>query len=156
MDLSSMPLAENDDTVITNNGFYPNVVVGELTKSLAIETPYANNTALLHSSIELAISDVNNELATHRAHAWDGYTTLAEVPSDQLNGNSQLITLYLKAVGCFTKADCLISRLGETHRDQAAQRQQAASDNQEYWQAQGVKYTRQLMQLSPTATVELI
>ena len=156
MDLSSMPLATADTTVINNNGFYPNVTVGDLVSQFAIETPYANNTALLHSSIELAISDVNNELATHRANAWDGYNTLAEVPSDQLNGSSQLITLYLKAVGCFTKADCLISRLGETHRDQAAQRQQAASDNPDYWHAQGVPYTRQLMQLSPTATVELI
>ena len=156
MDLSSMPLAENDITVITNNGFYPNVAVSELVANLAIDSLYAGNSQLLHSNIELAISEVNHELAAHRANAWDGYTTLAEVPSDQLNGNSQLITLYLKAVGCFTKADCLISRLGETHRDQAAQRQQAASDNQAYWQAQGVKYTRQLMQLSTTATVELL
>ena len=156
MDLSSMPRATTDTTVINNNGFYPNVTVGDLVSQFAIETPYANNAALLHGNIELAMSHVNNELAQYRAHAWHGYNTLAEVPSDQVAGNSQLITLYLYAVGCVKKADCLISRLGETHRDQAAHRQQSATDNQAYWRQQAIVAVRQIMALSPMATVALL
>ena len=69
MDLSSMPRATTDTTVINNNGFYPNVTVGDLVSQFAIETPYANNAALLHGNIELAMSHVNNELAQYSAHA---------------------------------------------------------------------------------------
>ena len=76
---------------------------------------------------------------------WSDKNDLKDVESNVVAGISELITLYKHAVFSLAKSKMLISRFGETHRDQRAAQQVQASDNQEYWLLQSNDTVRQIV-----------
>lgn len=155
MNLTGMPQAAPVNDMVANNGFYPDLGTAEFVNDYAIATEYGNSSNMLTTSITLAIIDINRELAKFKSTNWALFSQLQDVPGDDVAGVSQLITLYKRAVFCRAKAGMLISRLGETHRDQRAAQQVQASDNQEYWLAQSDDVIRQMIGASVSG-VELL
>lgn len=145
MNLTGMPQAEPINEIVANNGFYPDLGTAEFVNDYAIATVYGNSNAMVKTNITLAIIDTNRELAKFKSTAWSLFSGLQDVPSDTVAGISQLVTLYQRAVFSRAKAGMLISRLGETHRDQRAAQQEQASDNQEYWLSQSDDAIRRMI-----------
>jgi len=145
MNLTGMPQADPVNTIVTNNGFYPDLGTAEFINDYAVATDYSNSDGMLTTHIALAIVDINRQLKEFKALNWLAESQLQDVTSDVVAGVSELITLYKHAVFSLAKAMMLISRLGETHRDQRAAQQVQASDNQDYWQSQSNDAVRQMI-----------
>jgi len=155
MNLTGMPQAQVSNENVKNNGFYPDLGSAEFITDYAIATEYANNSEQVKRTLVLAMLDVNQALAKYRLRHWQQVEQLQDVSVDEIDGVNALILMYQRAVYCRAKAKLLISRLGETHRDQRAAQQVMASDNQEYWLAESDTALRQMMKLTRSG-VELI
>nr|WP_194710039.1 head completion/stabilization protein [Pseudoalteromonas sp. S16_S37] len=140
-----MPLADVqvNDKVVAGNGYYPDLSTAYFIEHFAIPSEYANKTDLISDKLKAAQAEVNQEL--------DKVLLSNGEPL-----NAQQIMFYKLAVCSKAKANSLISRLGSTHRDNAAAQQQASVDSYEYWLHQFVNNMRLLVGLSTTATVELL
>lgn len=156
MILTGMPPAEPQDILVQNNGFYPDLNAAELIENYAVATEYGNSQEMLQNTLRLAMIEVNQALAQYRLNHWSNYLQLIEVPSEIVDELSQLILLYKRAVFSAAKAQMLISKLGESHRDQQAAQQQQASDNQAYWANQSNDAIRQMTGASTTLSAALI
>ena len=148
MNLAGMPQAEVSNENVVNNGFYPELGTAEFITDYAIATEYANNSEQVKRTLVLAMLDVNQALARYRLRHWQQVEQLQDISADEINGVNTLILLYQRAVYCRAKAKLLISRLGETHRDQRAAQQVMASDNQEYWLAESDMALRKIMNVT--------
>lgn len=155
MNLAGMPQAEVSNENVVNNGFYPELGTAEFITDYAIATEYANNSEQVKRILVLAMLDVNQALARYRLRHWQQVEQLQDVGVDEIDGVNAFILMYQRAVYCRAKAKLLISRLGETHRDQRAAQQVMASDNQEYWLAESDTALRQMMQVTRSG-VELL
>ena len=155
MNLTGMPLAQVSNENVVNNGFYPDLGSAEFITDYAIATEYANNSEQIKRTLVLAMLDVNQALARYRLQHWQQVEQLQDVTADEVAGVSALIIFYQRAVYCRAKSNLLISRLGETHRDQRAAQQVMASDNQEYWLLESDTALRQMMKVSH-AGIELL
>lgn len=155
MNLAGMPQAEVSNENVVNNGFYPELGTAEFITDYAIATEYANNSEQVKRTLVLAMLDVNQALARYRLRHWQQIEQLQDATFEKINGVNALILMYQRAVYCRAKAKLLISRLGETHRDQRAAQQVMASDNQEYWLAESDTALRQMMQVTRSG-VELL
>ena len=155
MNLTGMPQADPVNTLVTNNGFYPDLGTAEFINDYGVVIDYGNSDGMLTPHIALAIIDINRQLERFKNQRWTEFNQLHDVASDVIAGVSQLITLYKNAVFSLAKAKLLISRLGETHRDQRAAQQMQASDNQDYWLSQSNDAVRQMIG-SPSSGVELL
>ena len=155
MNLAGMPYAEVSNENVVNNGFYPELGTAEFITDYAIATEYANNNEQIKRTLVLAMLDVNQALARYRLRHWQQVEQLQDATFDEINGVNALILMYQRAVYCRAKAKLLISRLGETHRDQRAAQQVMASDNQEYWLLESDTALRQMMKVTSSG-VELI
>lgn len=156
MNLSGMPQAETPNQVVKNDGFCPDLNVAEFVESYAIPAQYGNNSSMMVQKLRLAIISVNKDLTFYRAENWLGYSTLAEVPSDDFEGESLLVTLYKHAVFSLAKSFLLVSSLGETHRDKAAVKALESSDSEQHWVKQSNEAIRQMINTSKNLSVELI
>lgn len=93
-----------DDAIISNNGFFPNITLSEIRNAMRIDGTVTND-RLLHSALE-AIQTVNRDLKTYRLTAQkDNINTLAESDDETLNGESEKVYLYKRAVYCLTAAN---------------------------------------------------
>lgn len=155
MNLTGMPQAQVSNENVKNNGFYPDLGSAEFITDYAIATEYANNSEQVKRTLVLAMLDVNQALARHRLRHWQQVAQLQAVSVEEIDGTNTLILTYQRAVYCRAKAKLLISRLGETHRDQRAAQQVMASDNQEYWLAESDMALRQMMNITRSG-VELL
>ncbi|KXO12439.1 phage head completion protein (GPL) [Moritella sp. JT01] len=155
MNLAGMPHAEVSNENVVNNGFYPELGTAEFITDYAIATEYANNIEQVKRTLVLVMLDVNQALARYRSRHWQQVEQLQDVSVDEIDGVNALILMYQRAVYCRAKAKLLISRLGETHRDQRAAQQVMASDNQEYWLQESDMALRQMMKVTRSG-VELI
>lgn len=107
---SSTPAPAPAATIVTNDGFFPDVDLDQLREQMRLDgtvTP-----ARLRSAAVDAVISVNHELQAWKASkVADGVTSLADtVP--QIGGVSVYLTLYLSAVYRTAKAD-----LTERYRD---------------------------------------
>ncbi|WP_340610784.1 head completion/stabilization protein [Xenorhabdus bharatensis] len=111
MDFIAPQPAQDADITLSSDPFYPAVSLGryrdEMRNDGTVTTPR------LKQAMANAIVEANREL--HRWHLINiqqGYATLSEVPASRVNGESELIYLYHRAVFCLTKAN-----LTERYRD---------------------------------------
>lgn len=108
---------------VTNSDFWPDIKLHELRESVRLDGNVTND-RLRHVTIE-AINRVNDELAEWRdTQRQSGYTTLADVPAEKVNGISVLTSRYFRAVYSTTKAliiesyrDIDTTREGEKHAE---------------------------------------
>jgi hypothetical protein len=109
--VATSPAPTLSEAVIPSSAFWPDVDPVKIRTAQRIDgtiTPERLREALIE-----AISSVNNELSAWRAaRIAEGYATLADVPSDTVDGVSINVHRYLRAIGCFAK-----SSLIERYRD---------------------------------------
>lgn len=134
-DTPSPKPTEIDDETLVNNGFFPNIQLIEIRNAMRIDGTVTNE-RLKHSAIE-AMQTVNRDLKAYRLNAQkEEKNTLAETDEETINGESELVYLYKRAVFCLTtanlyeryrsfdstregdqKADQLIDTAGDLKRD---------------------------------------
>lgn len=89
---------------IDNAPFWPSIDLDVLRATQRIDASVS--IARLESAVVAAILNVNRELAPWRLDQQaGGYQVLADVPAPLLNGVSEQVHLYLRAVGVATSAE---------------------------------------------------
>lgn len=109
---------------VTAGAFWPQIDVDALRE--AIRVPGDVVPARLRNTVVVAVASVTRELATWQASKEaQGYAALADVPAQQIDGESVLLQLYRRAVQC-----CTAVELHERYRsyDATAQGNQRADD----------------------------
>ena len=109
---------------VTAVPFWPEIDVDALRE--AIRVPGDVLAARLRNTVVVAVASVTRELALWQARKEaDGYTALADIPAQQIDGESVLLQLYRRAVQCGTAVE-----LHERYRsyDATAQGNQRADD----------------------------
>lgn len=97
--------------IITNTTFWPDLDISEFRAEM--RTDGTVTPARLRQAVLTAIAEVNAELFDFKQRqVTAGYATLAAVPADVIDGESQRLQLYRRAVWCWTKAT-----LTERYRD---------------------------------------
>lgn len=112
--VSTPPLSRQPETParpITNDAFYPDVSLEHARDTMRLDGSITD--ARLRHELLAAIASVNDALRTARA-AWSdaGIVRLADVPADQLDGESVRLQNYRRAVYCLAKATLI-----ERYRD---------------------------------------
>ncbi|WP_417797345.1 head completion/stabilization protein, partial [Stutzerimonas nitrititolerans] len=99
---------------ISNDGWFPDLDGQHMRESLRLDGSITD--ARLETAAVNAVIEVNREL-----HSWKyrqmaaGYADLASVPADKIQGESQLLHLYRRAIYCSAGAE-----LAERMRDYSA------------------------------------
>lgn len=145
MNLNGMPKAnlQDHDQVVPGNGYYPNLSTAYFIEHFDVDSVYASNEQVIVDKLTAAQAKVNQELES-----------IQLTNGEHLN--AQQTIFYKLAVYSLAKANTLVSRLGSSHRDNAAAQQQQAVDNHDYWQSESKNHIRLLQALSPNLTVALI
>ncbi|WP_269503711.1 head completion/stabilization protein [Burkholderia sp. IMCC1007] len=109
--LPRAPVEAEPATPIKNDPFYPDMALERARDTMRLDGT-VTNPRLRHELLD-AIASVNDELRSARA-AWQdaGATQLADVPAEQLDGESVLLHHYRRAVYCQAKASLI-----ERYRD---------------------------------------
>lgn len=112
--VSTPPLSQPSETPappITNDAFYPDVSLEHARDTMRLDGTVTD--ARLRHELLAATASVNDELRAARS-AWReaGITRLADVPADQLDGETVLLQHYRRAVYCLAKATLI-----ERYRD---------------------------------------
>lgn len=89
---------------INSEPFWPSIDLDKLRETLRIDSSVT--AARLETAVIAGIISVNRDLVEWRAFKQAaGYASLAEVPSEEIQGESQLVYLYLRAVECAAGAE---------------------------------------------------
>jgi len=156
MNITGMPFAEMPENKVQSSSFYPELCIKELTDNYAIATQYATNVDMIIEKLTEAALFVNDELLEFQMLNWGDYQKLEDIPDITLDTISRLVILYKKAVYSLAKSKMLISKLGESHRDNQAAQQLLASENKEHWQKQSFAAIRKIVGVSSNISVGLI
>lgn len=109
--ITTSPLPETVTTIITNSVFWPDIDLSKLRDAVRIDGTVTDE-RLTHAVIN-AISAVNRDLSIWKqAQQAAGIATLADAAAEEINGESELKQLYLRAVYAITKANLI-----ERYRD---------------------------------------
>lgn len=105
------PAVPDDEVTIDNDGFFPGVEPAKLRLQVRIRETVVPDR--LREAVLAGMLTIANDLGAWRdAQVALGRATLAAVPSPQLGGESRLVVLYRRALGCLVKAELI-----ERHRD---------------------------------------
>jgi len=99
---------------ITNDGWFPDMDGQHMREALRLDGSITD--ARLETAAVNAVIEINRELKAWKfqQHA-AGYESLADVPADQIQGESELQHLYRRAIYCSAGAE-----LAERYRDYSA------------------------------------
>lgn len=96
--------AVNAEPPVKNTFFWPDVDLQRLRAALRFEGTVTADR--LRLAVKTAISEVNAELYDWRAAQMSaGFATLADVPAEVIDGESEKATHYFAAVGALTAAE---------------------------------------------------
>jgi hypothetical protein len=99
---------------IINDGWWPDLDGQHMRESLRLDGSVTD--ARLEVAAVNAVIEVNRELVGYKTlRKADGAATLADVPADSIQGESQLLHLYRRAIYCSAGAE-----LAERYRDYSA------------------------------------
>ncbi len=89
---------------INSDAFWPSIDLDQIRETLRIDSSVTP--ARLETAVIAAVIAVNRDLANWRTKAQaNGAEKLADVPSEQIHGQSQLVYLYQRAVECAAGAE---------------------------------------------------
>lgn len=96
---------------IASDGWFPPVKLSHVREDLCLDGTIT--TARLRRAILHAIAQVNGDLRAWKSEqvAANGAQTMAGVPAEEIDGKSEKLLLYFRAVGAFVEADIV-----EKHR----------------------------------------
>lgn len=139
---------------LTNDGFWPDIDAAHLRERQRIGSNVTN--ARLEEAAVAAMISVNRELRTLKLrYMAEGADTLAEVPADQINNESELVHTYRRAIYSEASAE-----VAERYRNYSATEAGAAKGEAEELTADDYRRDkrfaiRDLLGISRT-TVELL
>ncbi|WP_263264883.1 head completion/stabilization protein [Pseudomonas sp. RIT-PI-S] len=91
-------------TPLDNDGFWPNIDAGAVTTVLRLDGSVP--VVRLEQAVLNAMLSLNRELRALKArYRAEGFTTLAQVPAEQVGGESEWLLLYRRAVYCAAGAE---------------------------------------------------
>ncbi len=98
-----IPPPAGDEPVIKNTFFFPDIDPKRMRELMRLEQTVAP--ARLRHAIKSGISETNAELYEWRERQIDaGFKRLADVPADEIDGESQRVFNYMQAVSAMTTA----------------------------------------------------
>jgi hypothetical protein len=90
--------------LISNADFWPDIDGQQLRAAMRIDSSVTDER--LEAATFNAIIEANRELAGYRtARQAEGHATLADVPAEQIKGESQWLHLYRRVIYCSTLAE---------------------------------------------------
>ncbi|MDU6412220.1 MAG: head completion/stabilization protein [Yersiniaceae bacterium] len=123
--------AETAEPPIANTFFWPDVDVQRLRETLRYEGTVTAQR--LRLAIKTAMSEVNAELHDYRAAQMDaGFKTLAEVPAETFDGESEKLGHYFAAVSALTAAT-IVERYRSYDASGAKKAADVEASADEYW-----------------------
>jgi hypothetical protein len=143
------------NTEITNDGFYPDINLGELQRFYRVPAEYKQDVIEHHT--RLAISDCNAQLAVKKAE-WNiqGFTMLEQVSSAEIGGQLERVEQYKRAVFC-RAVGLMVMAFATLNRREVAENQAKESDDTiQYFLAQSGRAIRRLLGLTENVSVELL
>lgn len=142
------------ETDITNDGFFPAISLTDCRAVIRLDQDITTE-RLRHSLIN-AISAVNWDLTIWKVEQeTNGHADLAAVPARQIDGASEKLNLYQRAVYNHAKAE-----INERYRDydstlNATQRAEELDETIDQYRRESIIAVRALME-QPRSTIELI
>ena len=131
------------ETKVTNDGFYPDITLGDLQAQYRLPTWFETESVTAH--VEIAISQLNNRLWDQQV-IWieHGYTQLNQVPCREVNEKRETAIWYKRAVSCQV--------MGLMIQQQAAASKQGSDEkdpdlidrNEQYWFSEATYALKQL------------
>lgn len=95
--------AVDKSTVLRNSGFFPDIDLKVLRDTVRLDNT-VTEARIDHSAVS-AMASVNRELRDWRVEQQAaGYRNLEAVPAEHIDGTSELVTLYLRAVYSLVEA----------------------------------------------------
>ncbi|WP_421865096.1 head completion/stabilization protein [Motiliproteus sp.] len=144
---------ERNEHPINNTGFWPDIDPEHCRR--VVRLPSDITAPRLREALINAMLSVNLDNAAWGAQQQaDSYATLADIPADQIDGNSIKVSLYRRAVYCFAKAD-LLDRYADIDSTGSAERGQLHTDTADDYRRQGILAVRNMIG-QPLTSVELI
>lgn len=143
------------NTEITNDGFYPDIKLGELQRFYRVPAEYKQDVIEHHT--RLAISDCNAQLAVKKAE-WValGHTILEEVDTGMIAQEFANVEQYKRAVFC-RAVGLLVMAFATLNRREVAENQaKEGEDTIQYFLAQSGRAIRRLLGLTENVSVELL
>ncbi|MCG7499367.1 head completion/stabilization protein [Vibrio sp. Of7-15] len=115
------PTSSYQDTEIDNDGFWPNLNVGDFEKRRGI--PADMDAESVAFSLAAAVSQINIELTTVKAgYQAEGIQSAADIPGlPKVLGKNNVVILYEKAVFARAKAD-MVSEFASVQTKEAGDR----------------------------------
>ncbi|MBL4761383.1 MAG: head completion/stabilization protein [Gammaproteobacteria bacterium] len=143
------------NTPITNDGFFPDVVLGDFQRDYRIPTKYEQETVT--DKLLISIVRINEQLEEQQA-LWilEGFGTLEAVTSKEVNGISILIIRYKEAVFCYAKALLIAEFASINRKDSALNITTDIEPIDTHWKTRSSKAVRRLLGRKTTISVELL
>lgn len=140
---------------ITNDGFYPDIKLGELQRFYRVPTEHKND--VIEHHIRLAISDCNHQLAVQKAK-WraQGFTMLEQVDAAMIGDELANVEQYKRAVFCRTVGLLVMAFATMNRREVAENQAKESEDTIQYFLAQSGRAIRRLLGLTENVSVELL
>ena len=143
------------NSVIVNDGFFPNISLGELQRFYRVPAEYRQEVVEHHT--RLAVSDCNAQLAVRKAEWLElGNNTLEQVNTAEIGGQVALVEQYKRAVFCRAVGLLLMAFATINRREQAENLAKESDDTNQYFLAQSGRAIRRLLGLTENVSVELL
>jgi hypothetical protein len=143
------------NTVITNDGFYPNIQLGELQRFYRVPTEHKQD--VIEHHLRLAISDCNAQLAVRKVE-WVmlGFNSLEQVSTEQIGNVHNVVEQYKRAVFCRTVGLLVMAFATLNRREAGENLAKEGDDNIQYFLAQSGRAIRRLLGITENVSVELL
>lgn len=106
MSFIAIPDASASDITVKNSDFWPDINLATLRSTVRLDGTVTDE-RLTHALVSAIIS-VNRDLKDWKhSQIQRGHTSLKDIPAETINEQSELVSLYLRAVYCLSRANLL-------------------------------------------------
>lgn len=143
------------DTSLVNDGFFPDISLGELQQVYRVPAEYKQE--LVEHHTRLAMADCNEQLAVKKAE-WQllGHESLADVSNQELGGQRAKVDQYKRAVFCRAMGLMVLAFATLNRREQAENLAKESPDTFQDYMAESGRAIRRLLGVTENVTVELL
>ena len=143
------------DTEVQNDGFFPDLILGDLQEDYRIPTKYQTETIIHH--LKVAMDEVNQDLEPLKLDSTtQGITALENLNSIALAGEPVPIIRYKRAVFSKTKALLTQQFASMDRRESAARVLDDLEEERMLWMAESRKAVNLLLGKATKITAELL